>query len=146
MTPPTGAGSSRDWSARSYGAAGSDPERIFTAVAQFYGVDDATLARRHDPHLARAVAAWLCRRHTEAPMRVLAERLGLSRADGVPSLTRRLDARLKSSPRLAEDLEAIMRQVRSGTTASRPPRSVGSAHHDKPARVSNQRRKRKNLV
>ena len=78
--------------------AGLDPERIFAAVAEFYGVDRSSLSRRHDPHLARPVAAWLCRRHTEAPHRLLAERLGLSRADSVPNLTRRLDARLKNSP------------------------------------------------
>ena len=47
--------------------------------------------RRHDPHLARAVAAWLCRRHTEALLREVAEWLGLSRADSVPNLTCRLE-------------------------------------------------------
>jgi hypothetical protein len=74
--------------------AGLDPERICSAIAQFYGADRATLSRLYDPHLARAVAAWLCRRHTQAPRRGLAERLGLSRADSVPSLKRRLEARL----------------------------------------------------
>ena len=32
--------------------AGLDPKRIFAAVAEFYGVDGASLSRRHDPHLA----------------------------------------------------------------------------------------------
>jgi hypothetical protein len=45
----------------------------------------------------------------------LAERLGLSRADSVPNLTRRLDARRRTSPGLAQDLEQIMAQVRSKT-------------------------------
>jgi putative transposase len=91
--------------------AGLDPKRIFAAVADFYGVDDALLSRRHDPHLARAVAAWLCRRHTEASLRELAKRLGLSRADSVPNLTRRLEARLKTSPELSDDLTEILRRA-----------------------------------
>jgi hypothetical protein len=84
--------------------AGLDPKRIFAAVAAFYGLDEAALSRRHDPHLARAVAAWLCRRYTEASLRELAKWLGLSRADSVPNLTRRLEARLKASPELSDDL------------------------------------------
>ena len=41
---------------------------ILAAVADFYGTEATSLSRRHDPHLARAVAAWLCRRHTEATL------------------------------------------------------------------------------
>jgi hypothetical protein len=51
---------------------GIDPNRIFAAVRSYYGLDDAPLSRRHDPHVARGVAAWLCRRHTEASLRELA--------------------------------------------------------------------------
>ncbi len=87
--------------------AGLDPKRIFAAVAAFYGLDEAALSRRHDPHLGRAVAAWLCRRYTEASLRELAKWLGLSRADSVPNLTRRLEARLKASPELSDDLIEI---------------------------------------
>ena len=100
--------------------AGLDPKRIFAAVADFYGLDDASLSRRHDPHLARAVAAWLCRRHTEASLRELAEWLGLSRADSVPNLTRRLEARLKASPELSDDLAEILRTGEC-TSRRRPP-------------------------
>jgi len=80
-------------------------------VAGFYGLDPAVLSRRGDAHIARAVAAWLCRRHTEAPLRELAARLGLSRADSVPNLTRRVEARLVVSPKLARELELITRGV-----------------------------------
>jgi hypothetical protein len=48
----------------------------------------------------------------------LAERLGLSRADSVPNLTRRLETRLKNSPSLAQELEQIMAQVRAGAIVS----------------------------
>jgi chromosomal replication initiation ATPase DnaA len=75
-----------------------DPRRIFAAVTSFYGLDDEALARRYDPHVARRVAAWLCRRHTEASLRELAASLGISRPDSVPNLTRRIDTRLKTSP------------------------------------------------
>jgi putative transposase len=95
--------------------AGLNPKRILAAVADFYGLDGAALARRHDPHLARAVAAWLCRRHTEASLRELANWLGLSRADSVPNLTRRLEARLKSSPGLSDDLTEIMTRASAPT-------------------------------
>ena len=88
--------------------AGLDPKRIFAAVADFYGLNGALLSQRHDPHLARAVAAWLCRRHTEASLRELSGWLGLSRADSVPNLTRRLEARLKTSPELLDDLTEIL--------------------------------------
>jgi putative transposase len=91
--------------------AGLDPKRIFAAVEDFYGLDTALLSRRHDPHLARPVAAWLCRRHTEATLRELAQWLGLSRADSVPNLTRRVDARLKTSPKLSKDLAEILRRA-----------------------------------
>src|SRR5271155_625143 len=86
---------------------GLDPKRIFAAVTSFYGLDDAALSRRHDPHVARAVAAWLCRRHTEASLRELAASLGLSRPDSVPNLTRRLETLLKTSPELSNDLAEI---------------------------------------
>ncbi len=88
--------------------AGLDPKRIFAAIAAFYGLDDAALSRRHDSHLARANAAWLCRRYTEASLRELAKWLGLSRADSVPNLTRRLEARLGASSELSDDLTEIM--------------------------------------
>ena len=56
-----------------------DPEVICNAVVDDYNLDPSALSRRYDLHLARSVAAWLCRRHTEAPLRELAVRLGLSR-------------------------------------------------------------------
>jgi hypothetical protein len=90
-----------------------DPKRILAAVADFYEVEPALLAKRHDPHVARAVAAWLCRRHTEATLAELAEWLGLSRADSVPNLTRRLEAQLKSQPELLDDFAEILRRATS---------------------------------
>ena len=104
--------------------AGLDPKRIFAAVADFYGLEATSLSRRHDPHLARAVAAWLCRRHTEASLRELAKWLGLSRADSVPNLTRRLEARLKASPQLAGDLAKILRQASGPAESPRPAERV----------------------
>jgi putative transposase len=91
--------------------AGLDPQRIIAAVAEFYGVEGSSLSRRGNPHLARPVAAWLCRRHTEASLRELAEWLGLSRADSVPNLTRRLERQLKGATGLADDLAEIMRRA-----------------------------------
>jgi hypothetical protein len=75
-----------------------------------YCLDDAALLRRRDPQVARGVAAWLCRRHTEASLRELAVWLGLSRVDGVPNLTRRIETRLKGSPELSNDVAAILKR------------------------------------
>jgi len=91
--------------------AGRDPEAIFEAVCGHYSLDRSALARRGDPHIARAVAAWLCRRHCEVPLHELSPRLGLSRADRVPNLTRRIDARLRSHPQLADELQRLMDRI-----------------------------------
>jgi hypothetical protein len=93
--------------------AGLDPRRIFAAATSFYGLDDEALSRRYDPHVARAVAAWLCRRHTEASLRDLAVSLGLSRPDSVPNPTRRIETRLKTSPELSNDLAEILKRASS---------------------------------
>src|SRR5262249_4461548 len=91
--------------------AGLDPNRIIAAAAEYYGLKGSSLSRRGDPHIARAVAAWLCRPHTEASLRQLAEALGLSRADSVPNLTRRLERRLKETPKISGELDEIFRQA-----------------------------------
>jgi hypothetical protein len=100
-----------------------DPGLICAAVVDCYGLDASALLRRHDPHVARAVAAWLCRRHSEAPLRELALRLGLSRATSVPNLTRRLKARLERSPHLARELAAITKRLTAAVYAPAPVRS-----------------------
>ena len=82
-------------------------------MTSFYGLDDAALSQRHDPHLARAVAVWLCRWHTEASLPELAAPLGLSRPDSVPNLTRRIETRLKVSPELSNDLAEILKRASS---------------------------------
>ena len=42
-------------------------------------------------------------------------RLGLSPPDSVPNLTRRIDARLRSHPQLADELQQIMDGIVPGT-------------------------------
>jgi chromosomal replication initiation ATPase DnaA len=100
---------------------GLDPELVMAAVADFYGVTPDLLSRRHEPHVAREVAAWLCRRHTEASLRELAPRLGLAGATSVPNLTRRLDAKLAQSPKLQRDLaEIAIRITRQPSSTAKP--------------------------
>ena len=91
--------------------AARDPEAILAAVCDHFGLVRSALARRGDPHIARAAAAWLCRQHCEIALHELAPMLGLSRADSVPNLTRRIDAGLRSHPRLADDLKEIMARI-----------------------------------
>ena len=91
--------------------AARDPEAILEAVCDHFGLVGSALTRRGDPHIARAAAAWLCRQHCEIALHELAPMLGLSRADSVPNLTRRIDAGLRSHPRLADDLKEIMARI-----------------------------------
>lgn len=98
--------------------AGLDPGVVLAAVTEYYGLEAGALTRRHDRHIARSVAAWLCRRHTEATLSQLAVRLGQSRADSVPSLVRRMEARLRNSSQLVEDVKAIVALL---SAARRPP-------------------------
>ena len=92
---------------------GLDPKRIFAAVTSFYGLDDAAPSGRRDPHVEPEVAAWLCGGHTEASLCELAVWLGLSRADSVPNLTRRIETRLKASSELSDDLAEILKRASS---------------------------------
>jgi hypothetical protein len=87
---------------------------VFRAVADYYGLEKDAFGRRYDRHLGRAVAAWLCRRHTGATLRELAERLGLARAESVPNLTRRVDEALRASPALAGEMAEIRRRLGGG--------------------------------
>ena len=91
--------------------AARDPEAILEAVCDHFGLVRSALACRGDPHIARAAAAWLCRQHCEIALHELAPMLGLSQADSVPNLTRRIDAHLRSHPRLADDLKEIMARI-----------------------------------
>jgi REP element-mobilizing transposase RayT len=88
-----------------------DPDWVFRVVGDYYGLDDMAFGRRHERHLGRAVAAWLCRRYTEATLRALAARLGLGRPDSVPNLTRRVDEALRESPALASEVAEITRRL-----------------------------------
>ena len=90
---------------------GFDPEAICVAVREYYGLEDGSLSRRNDAHIARAIAAMLCRSHTEATLRDLAARFGLARGDSVPNLTRKAEVRLTTSPKLADEVDQIMRIV-----------------------------------
>ena len=53
------------------------------------------LVKTPRPNLVRGLAQWL----------------GLSRADSVPNLTRRVEARLKASPQLSNELAEILRRA-----------------------------------
>jgi chromosomal replication initiation ATPase DnaA len=88
-----------------------DPGTVLATVAEYYDLETGSLLQRYDRHVARALAAWLCRRHTQATLSEIAARLGLSRADSVPGLIRPLEARLKSSAYLMRDVDAIERRL-----------------------------------
>jgi chromosomal replication initiation ATPase DnaA len=101
---------------------------VLAAVAEYYGLDAEALRRRHDRHIARSMAAWLCRRHTGATLSELAGHLGLSRADSVPGLVRRLEVRLSQSPRLAGEVAGIESLLSVGSKTEATP-SAGQSRH-----------------
>ena len=94
--------------------AGRDAEAIFRAVSEHYGLDRSALAQRRDPHIARAVAAWLCRRHSEVPLRELAPPWPVScrqRSQPDPPHGRSP----ATHPKLADELQQIMARIEPGT-------------------------------
>ena len=84
-----------------------DMESVFAAVAHHYQVDPEIFSMRGDGHLARAVAAWLARRLTNATLRELSVPLGLGRPESVSNLTRRVDRDLAKNTKLQKELHAI---------------------------------------
>jgi hypothetical protein len=87
--------------------AGLDRKTVYEAVLRYYGRPDEALGRRGDRDWTRAVAAYLARRCTDAALREVAVDLGLSRADSVPNLTRRVERELPTSAMRRADLRAI---------------------------------------
>ncbi len=84
-----------------------DVDDVLSAVAKYYRVDEALFASRRDSHMARAVAAWLCRRLTQATLRELSIVFGLTRPESVSNLTRRIDGLLDKRSQLKKDVRAI---------------------------------------
>ena len=87
--------------------AGLDRKTIYKAVLSYYERPDEALEKRGDRDWPRAVAAYLARRCTDASLRELAADLGLTRADSVPNLTRRVERDLPASATLRAGLRAI---------------------------------------
>jgi len=88
-----------------------------SSVSVYYDLDAGAPRRSYDRHIAPALAAWPCRRHTVAPLSELATDLGLLRGDSVPSLLRRFRGRLKNSPWLKRDMEEIERRLTARMSA-----------------------------
>jgi putative transposase len=90
---------------------GLEPARVFAAVAEHYGVPLSALSRRGSREDARAAAAWLARRLTEASARELAGLLGLSHPDSVGNLVRRAESARAHGRPLETALEALRDQL-----------------------------------
>ncbi len=84
-----------------------DTAGVLAAVASFYSVEEAIFSDRGNGHRARAVAAWLLRRHTTATLRELAPSFGLTRPDSVRNLTRRVDQQRAHDRTLQDDIRAL---------------------------------------
>ena len=91
-------------------------DRIAAAVAAYYGVPAACLARAHESHVARGVFAQLARRLGQMTLRELAGWLGLSSPPSVHSLLRRHERAVARSPRLARDVAALQTRLQKQKT------------------------------
>ena len=72
-------------------------EQIVQTVCNVCEVDPVVLSTRGSRHPARALVAYLCRCATDTTLAEIAEQLGLSRADSVPTQIRRITQSLPSS-------------------------------------------------
>lgn len=93
-----------------------DLDLVIDTVASFYGVSEATFRTRGNPHVSRAIVAWLARRHSMVSRRELADHLGLSRAESVGNLVRRVDHQIEENAQLRRelaDLETTLLQLRT---------------------------------
>ena len=87
---------------------------MYDAVLGHSGVPREALSRRGDGGgEARAAAADLARRWTDATLTELAADLGLSRAESVPNLRRRVARQLAGCSRLGKVLSEIARNLES---------------------------------
>ena len=84
-----------------------DRQVVYATVLSYYQRPAEALGRCGSRDGARAVAAYLARRWSDVTLGELARDLGLSRADSVPNLTRRVERERASSSRLRTDLNAI---------------------------------------
>ena len=92
-----------------------DGNDLCDAVVRHYRFEPGDTVRCGGSHHVRAVAAWPCRRQTEEPLRALATRFGLSRADSFPDPNRRVETRLRSSPEVADALKRTLGWYRRKT-------------------------------
>ncbi len=92
-----------------------DADSVFTAVARYYKVASGIFICRGNSHIARASAAWLARRLTQATLRELAISPGLGRPESVSNLTRRIDRALAKDPQLRNHLQQIESRLRQET-------------------------------
>jgi len=124
---------------------GQSVEAICAGVAAHYGLESSDWMRLRAEVEPRSVAAWLCRRYTEAPLRELAGQFGLSRAGSVSNLTRRVDALLAESPALGDELAEIMLRVvadqPSGIEATADPSLRTDTETNRQARLANRKTK-----
>ena len=88
-------------------ARGLTLSQLSEVVCSEYEIEPSELSRRGSRHPARAAMAYLARRHTSATNGELAETLGVSRAESVPNLTRRLASSLSTDRRVRRELERL---------------------------------------
>jgi len=82
-------------------------ESVFEAVSKYYKVERKIFSMSGNGHIARAAAAWLCRRLTTATLRELSVPLGLGRPESVSNLTCRMERQLEKHPKMKKHLARI---------------------------------------
>jgi hypothetical protein len=85
-------------------------DEVLRLVANHFAVDPTVFARRGGGR-ARAAAAWLAQRHTEATLRELCGHFGLSHPGSVSNLTRRIERDFSKSGTSRDQLMELERQL-----------------------------------
>jgi len=85
---------------------------VLQVAADYFQVDRASFAIKHDKESSRDVAAWLARRVTTATLRELAPPFGLGHPDSVRNLIRRAEQAMKQSGKFRNEVERILRSLR----------------------------------
>jgi hypothetical protein len=85
--------------------------RTSDVICAFYEIERAELSHCGGRHPARAALAYLARSRTMATNAELATLLGLSRAESVPNLTRRLAAWLASDGKVRKQLRGLEEEL-----------------------------------
>ena len=86
-------------------------DRVLSTVAAYYGLALRDLGRVGEHAQARAIAAWLCRRHTTVKLSALSRLLVYARPECIPGIVRRVEMWRERDARIQGTLLDLERRL-----------------------------------